>query len=84
LEAGPALDPFDPEALRMSQDFGVELGVQKVLLTVPVRKPDKAWFVRVHPAKEYELTTARLTALLSTVDACIPNPFLTAKKERTQ
>ena len=57
IGASTAPDPFDPEALRMSQDFGVELGVQKVLLTVPVRKPDKAWFVRVHPAKEYELTT---------------------------
>jgi hypothetical protein len=27
-------------------------------MTVPVRKPDKAWFVRVHPAEEYALQTA--------------------------
>jgi hypothetical protein len=28
------------------------------LTTVPVRKPDKAWFVRVHPSEDYRLETA--------------------------
>ena len=56
--AGTPPDPFDPAALRLSQDFAAQLGVQKVLLTVPVRKPDKTWFVRVHPAEEYRLQTA--------------------------
>src|SRR5262249_15028388 len=28
------------------------------LLAVPVRKPDKSWFVRVHPQEEYRLQTA--------------------------
>jgi hypothetical protein len=54
--AGP--DPFDPAALRLPQDFTAALGVKKALLSVPVRKPDKAWFVRVHPAEEYRLQTA--------------------------
>jgi hypothetical protein len=50
-------DPFNPAALRLPQDFVAQLGVKKALLAVPVRKPDKAWFVRVHPAEEYRLQT---------------------------
>jgi hypothetical protein len=51
------LDQFDPGALRLSQDFAAGLGVKKHLLTVPVRKPDKAWWVRVHPSEDYRLQT---------------------------
>ena len=53
-------DEFDPAKLRLSQDFAAELGVKKKLLTVPVRKPDKAWFVRVHPDEKYRLQAAVL------------------------
>jgi hypothetical protein len=56
--ATPAPDPFDPQALRLSQDFGAAVSVKKALLTVPVRKPDKTWFVRVHPNPAYHLQTA--------------------------
>ena len=56
LEEGP--DPFDPEALRLPQDFTVALGVQTVLTHVPVRKPAKEWFIRVHPDPAYQLQTA--------------------------
>jgi hypothetical protein len=52
-----APDPFSPESLRLSQDFAANLGVKKVLMTVPVRKPDKTWFVRVHPGEDYRLQT---------------------------
>ena len=51
-------DPFDPASLRLTSDFSATIGVKKALLSVPVRKPDKAWFVRVHPAEEYHLSTA--------------------------
>ncbi len=53
-------DPFDPARLRISQDFAATLGVKKALLTVPIRKPDKAAFVRVHPDPTYRLETAVL------------------------
>lgn len=53
-------DPFDPARLRISQDFAAGLGVKKALLTVPIRKPDKAAFVRVHPDPAYRLETAVL------------------------
>ena len=55
LEEGP--DPFDPESLRLPQDFSAALGVRKVL-TVQVRKPAKEWFMRVHPDPAYHLQTA--------------------------
>src|SRR5262249_23938242 len=51
-------DPFDPAALRLTQGFAASVGVKKIPLAVPVRKPDKSEFVRVHPAEECRLTTA--------------------------
>ena len=53
-----APDPFDPATLRLSQDFASQVGVKKALLTVPVRKPAKEWFVRVHPDEAYRFQTA--------------------------
>ena len=57
--SGAAPDPFDPESLRLTDtnDFGVE----KILTVVPVRKPGKQEWVRVHPAPDYRMTTAVLT-----------------------
>lgn len=59
LSAGEtaAPDPFDPASLRISQDFAASVGVEKVLATVPVRKPNRQDFVRVHPSEDYQLTT---------------------------
>jgi hypothetical protein len=58
-EAEPtATDPYDPATLRLSQDFSASFSVKKSLLSVPVRKPDKSWFVRVHPDEAYRLQTA--------------------------
>jgi hypothetical protein len=64
LEAQPdpvesaAPDPFDPETLRLTQGFTASVGVKKALLSIPVRKPNKAEFVRAHPSESYRLTTA--------------------------
>ena len=54
----PGPDPFDPEALRLPQDFSIARDVKKALTVVPVRKPAKEWFVRVHHAPAYHLNTA--------------------------
>jgi hypothetical protein len=51
---------FDLEALRLSQDFTSLIGVRKALLTVPVRKPGRQDFVRVHPDPGFRLETAVL------------------------
>jgi hypothetical protein len=53
-------DPFDPQYLRLSQDFASTVGVKKKLVTVPVRKPTRQEFVRVHPDPDYRLDTAVL------------------------
>lgn len=55
--AAAAPDPFDPASLRLSGDAMPGLGIRKALLTLPVRKPDKAWWVRVHGDPDYRLET---------------------------
>ena len=57
-------DPFDPDRLRLSQDFGANLGVRKVLLTVPVRKPSRECWVRTHPDERYRLNTLLLVFMV--------------------
>ncbi len=50
-------DLFDLSRLRLSQDFAQTLGVRKLLNTVPVRKPSRQEFVRVHPDEGHRLET---------------------------
>lgn len=57
---GPSADPFDPARLRLSQDFGADLGIRRVLNRVPVDKPNKAWWVRTHPDEAFRLQTGLL------------------------
>ncbi|MDH3467589.1 MAG: hypothetical protein OES26_17060 [Gammaproteobacteria bacterium] len=51
---------IDPSHLRLSQNFAESVDVKKALLTVPVRKPGRQDFVRVHPDESYRLETAVL------------------------
>ena len=46
---------FDLDSLRLKQDFSETLGVQRVLSHVPVRKPNKTNFIRVHPGEDYRM-----------------------------
>ncbi len=57
------LDPtrFDLESLRLGQDFGELAGVEKMTTTIPVRKPSRQEFVRVHTDEAYRMQTATLT-----------------------
>ncbi|MDP6180475.1 MAG: hypothetical protein QGG48_11335 [Desulfatiglandales bacterium] len=54
------LECFDLESLKVSQDFVKDSGVKKLLTTVPVRKPNRQDFVRVHPDSSYVLDTMLL------------------------
>jgi hypothetical protein len=54
------LDPFDPKSLRIDPSSEAASGVEKVLLHVPVRRPHRQEFFRVHPAPEYRETVAIL------------------------
>lgn len=49
-------DPFaDLSALRLSQDFSADIGVKKILTTVPCRKPKRQEFFRVRPGEDWRL-----------------------------
>jgi hypothetical protein len=46
-------DPFNLESLRLRPSFLETAGVQKLLTTVPSRRPGPQDWVRVHPSPEY-------------------------------
>lgn len=53
-------NPFDPSALALSQNFSEMVGVKKAVVTIPVRKPNRQEFIRVHPDLGYQVATAVL------------------------
>jgi hypothetical protein len=55
-----ASNPFEPASLRLDQSFAEKAGVKKLITTVPVRKPNRQDFVRVHPDESYRLTPAAI------------------------
>ena len=48
-----ASDPFNIAALRLPPSFSETAGVKKMLTTVPVRKPHRQEWIRVHPDPAY-------------------------------
>jgi len=56
-------NPFEPASLRLDQSFAENVGVKKLLTTVPVRKPNKQDFVRVHPDPAFRLTPTAIIEL---------------------
>ena len=57
--APTAPDPFDPASLRLDPNTSAgAIGVRKKILVIPVKKPDKMEFVRIHPDETYRLDTA--------------------------
>jgi hypothetical protein len=58
-----ASNPFDPTSLRLDQNFSEMVGVKKLMTTVPVRKPNRQDFVRVHRDPAYRLTPAAIIEL---------------------
>jgi hypothetical protein len=53
-------DPFDPENLRASQDFGSAVAVKKVLTKVDCRKPSRFEWVRVNTDPKYRAESVAL------------------------
>ena len=49
---------FDISSLRLTQNFVDQVGVRKLITTIPIRKPTRQEFVRVHPSDDYRLETA--------------------------
>jgi hypothetical protein len=61
--AAEVLNPFDPAALRLDQSFLQHQGAKKLLTEVPVRKPGRQEFVRVHPSADYRLSPIAIIEL---------------------
>jgi hypothetical protein len=56
-------NPFDPNSLRLNQNFTEMVGVKKLCTTVPVRKPNKQDFVRVRRDPSHRLSPAAVVEL---------------------
>ena len=74
-----APNPFDPASFRLGQSFGDRVGVKKLLVTVPVGKPNRQDFVRVHPDPSCRIQVAIIDyerdfyLLVPEVAAALPN-----------
>ena len=53
VEVAASSNQFDLAKLRVRQDYLETVGVKKVLGIVPVRKPNRQDFIRVHPSPAY-------------------------------
>jgi hypothetical protein len=53
-----ALDPFNPENLRIDLNISEGVGVKKAIITIPVRKPNGQEYIRVHTGPAYRLPVA--------------------------
>ena len=51
-------DPFKPENLRLNQAALQSAVAKRLLITVPVKKPHRQDFIRVHPGEDYRLDVA--------------------------
>ena len=51
-------DPFAPENLRLDPSYLNEPVAKKLLVAIPVKKPHKQHFIRVHPSPEYRQLAA--------------------------
>src|SRR5512132_2903350 len=75
-----APDPFDPAALRLDQSFAETVGVRKLLTTVPVRKPNRQDFVRVHPDPAYRLMPAAIIELKDDREVYLVTPGMACSR----
>jgi hypothetical protein len=69
-------DPFDPQTLRLNQMFVEGVPIKKYLSTIPVRKPGRQDFVRVHPSEEWRLTPAAILELKEDREVFLVRPHL--------
>jgi len=73
---GEATSPFNPASLRVSQDFLSATGTEKLVVGVPVHKPDPQAFIRVHPDESYRLTPAAIIEVKEDREVYLVDPSL--------
>jgi hypothetical protein len=76
LALAPSLDPFDPEALRLTQDFSGIVGVKKELTTVRLKRPGKQTWFRCHPSPEYRISPLATIQLKDEGECYVVAPVL--------
>ncbi len=69
-------DPFDLSRLALPQNFGDMVGAKKLLTTVPVRKPHRQEFIRVHPGEDWRLQTGVLVVKEDRDETYLVDPSL--------
>src|SRR5262245_28680412 len=79
-QASNLIDPAnhfdDLSAIRLDQSYANTLGVKKLLTTVPVRKPNRQDFVRVHPDPEYRLTPVAIIEMKEDREVYLVTPAI--------
>lgn len=75
----PTPNPFDPKSLRLDQNFSEAVGVKKLVTTVPVRKPNRQDFVRVHSDPAYRLSPAAIIELKEDREVYLVTPAMAIK-----
>jgi hypothetical protein len=76
LQTGTAPDPFNPAALRLDPSYAETVGVRRLLTTVPVRKPNRQEFFRVHSDPLYRLTPAAIIELKEDRETYLMTPAM--------
>jgi hypothetical protein len=76
VNTGTAPDPFNPASLRLDPSYAEIIDVKKLLTTVPVRKPNKHEFVRVHPDGSRRLTPAAIIEIKEEREIYILTPSI--------
>ena len=69
-------NPFDPAALRLDQTFTDGTAVKKLLTTIPVRKPGRQDWVRVHPDPAYRLSPTAIIELKDDRETYLVTPAI--------
>ena len=70
------LDPYDPASLRLDQSFTDGSAVKKLLITIPVRRPNRQDFTRVHPDEAYRLSPAGIIELKDDREVYLVTPAI--------
>jgi hypothetical protein len=56
----PTPNKFDLASLKLPQDFLIDYGTEKVHTVIPVGRPSKDTFIRIHPSEEYQITVGTI------------------------
>jgi hypothetical protein len=79
MHVGTVPDPFNPASLRLDPSYADTVGVRKLLTTVPVRKPNRQDFVRVHPDPSFRLTPAAIIEIKEESEVYLVTPDMAAE-----